>query len=82
MGKGMTKCVPYSHTLELLGVSRRPFGNRNARKKAHTKPIEEFHLHCVAGKAQQISNFQENFKLPGKLNVSLFRDLHQASRGL
>ena len=57
MVKGITKCVPYSCTLELLEVNRRPFGNRNARKKAHTKPIEKFHLHCVAGKAQQISNF-------------------------
>ena len=51
---------PTLDTLELLGVNRRPFGNRNARKKAHTKPIEEFHLHCVAGKAQQISTFREN----------------------
>ena len=60
MGKGMTKCVPYSCTLELLGVNRRPFGNRNDRKKAHAKPIEEFHFNCVAGKAQRISNFREN----------------------
>ena len=60
MGKGITKCVPYSCTLELLEVSRRPFGNRNARKKAHTKPSEQFHLNRVAGKAQQISNFQKN----------------------
>ena len=64
MGKGITKCVPYSCTLELLGVNRRPLGNRNAPKKSSHKTDRSIQL------ASRSRKSATDFKLPGKFQTS------------